>query len=237
MDEQERKQIWMQELQDAAKGKDKIIADYAQQAVQCCNDGIPWAGVFNYGWMRMAEGMKHQQEISANELYFLICGVLFEPEKQEHKEEIRQHFSLVTDNKKSLDRFINGLEIVGKALQAGQRIGAIKDAELIKSNEKVKALREEMHKAMTERDAAIKRTSGRQQLSQKQAAEIAGVSVRTIKNWDKGIGAPPWYKGRNMTCFQFRLKVEWGKQDQKISRGIQKNLQRPVSLDKLNGRC
>lgn len=203
MDEQERKQIWMQELQDAAKGKDKIIADYAQQAVQCCNDGIPWAGVFNYGWMRMAEGMKHQQEISANELYFLICGVLFEPEKQEHKEEIRQHFKLITDNevKKNLDRFINGLEIVGKALQAGQRIGAIKDAELEKMQNEVSKRRKHKHKK-----GSIKKAYEHFKSLRKEDTP----HFNTFNKWVQGINVPKGFPGiEDEIRFLSWVRDEW----------------------------
>lgn len=214
MDEQERKQIWMQELQDAAKGKDKIIADYAQQAVQCCNDGMPWAGVSNYGWMRMAEGMKHQQEICANELYFLICGVLFEPEKQEHKEEIRQHFKLITDNKakKNLDRFINGLEIVGKALLAGQRIGAIKDAKLEKMQNELSKRRKHKHKK-----GSIKEAYHKFKILRKEDTP----HISTFSRWVRGINAPPGFPGINDERSFLEWVYEWdGPERKRAGRSI-----------------
>lgn len=107
------------------------------------------------------------------------------------------------------------------------------DNERTESNQTVKVLLEQAHKAMSERDAMEKKMSGRQKLSQKGAAKIAGVTIRTIRNWDKGIGCPDWYKGRDMPELTFSIMYHQGKANKEAEKKACEALKKPVSLDAL----
>lgn len=103
----------------------------------------------------------------------------------------------------------------------------------IKSDQTEKVLREQVHKALSERDAIKKKMSGRKRLSQKQAAGIAEVTIRTIRNWDKWIGRPDWYEGRNMSAADFAVMYGKAKLAETKEKETRKALKNAVSLDAL----
>ena len=107
------------------------------------------------------------------------------------------------------------------------------DNERTKSNQTEKVLREQVHKALSERDAMKKKMSGRQTITQKEAAEIVGYTERTIKNWDHWIGRPKWYEGRNMSREAFIGIWRKAMEEEKKEMEIKKALKHPFSLEAL----
>ena len=103
--------------------------------------------------------------------------------------------------------------------------------EQIKSDQTEKVLREQVHKALVERDTIKKKMSGKQTITQKEAAAIVKRSVRTIKNWDNWVGRPAWYEGRNMPYEKF-IKI-WldAKMAEREETETKKALKNPLSLD------
>lgn len=70
-------------------------------------------------------------------------------------------------------------------------------AEIMRSLKEVMAQNDEIKKQTADR-----RREKRPKLTQEETARIWDVSARTIRNWDKGEGAPDEYPGRNVTTVE-----------------------------------
>ena len=73
-------------------------------------------------------------------------------------------------------------------------------------------------------------TPGRKKISQQLAAQNCKVSIRTIKNWDKGRGTPDWYCGRDMTIAEFNQRYKQGTSEKKFQDTVKKGLKNPSFL-------
>lgn len=105
--------------------------------------------------------------------------------------------------------------------------------EQIQFDQTEKVLREQVHKALSERDAIKKKMSGKQTITQEEAAEIVGRTVRTIKNWDNWIGRPAWYEGRNMPREAFIGIWRKAMEEERREKETKKALKNLLSLDAL----
>lgn len=86
------------------------------------------------------------------------------------------------------------------------------------------------------RKAAIEATTarGRQNITQATAAEICGVSIKTIRRWEKGKTNPPdWYPGRAVTIVEFKQRVKQGQNEKRTQAAVKKGLKNAGSLDRL----
>ena len=96
------------------------------------------------------------------------------------------------------------------------------------------ARREEVIEAA--RKAAIEATTarGRQNITQATAAEICGVSIKTIRRWEQGKTNPPdWYPGRAVTVIEFQQRVKQGQNEKRTQAAVKKGLKNACSLDRL----
>jgi len=79
--------------------------------------------------------------------------------------------------------------------------------------------------------AAVEAARGRQNITQDTAAQICGVSIRTIKRWDKR--PPDWYPGRNVGIVEFTHRAKFWKSEKELQTGLRDRLKNAVSLERI----
>ena len=131
MDQGSKKRL-MQELETAANGNCEEIALWAKSALER-QSSRPWASILNYGLMKMTQGQKMEQE-NCQSVFELILFGLFFPDQllpvfsggkaMSWQDAIKDHYNHVTDAKakKNIDDFIRGIELIGRQLQASEKL-------------------------------------------------------------------------------------------------------------------
>ncbi len=65
----------------------------------------------------------------------------------------------------------------------------------------------------------------RKKLTQKRAAEICGVALRTIRNWEHGTFKPPhWYPGLDVTAIEMKERVKQGELQDRVAKAARKEI-------------
>lgn len=242
MIEQKRKQELMEQLETAASGNDDK-ALLAKSAIGLFDRGETFGGILNFGLMKTIEG-RAKEEKKCKIVFELILYGLFHPDdslpdQKKWQDEIRHCFNHVTDEetKTRITSFTTAIETVGKMLQLQEKVIENQDSEnrtlsqaLSKEKKKFDAAKLMLENSMFENHELKNKFSGRQKITQKEAAEICGVSVKTIKNWDKGNGTPVWYHGRDMTAAEFLQRYKCAQGEKKMQDAVRKGLKNPVRL-------